>query len=1156
MSDLDRQTWEAMRPPRVEDQERPPPLDWRSLSPSDFSIFLRELEQSGVSSDQLSELRTQYQSNPQFKEDPEGVKRASVLPMKWGSPTEEDPRLGWERIKSGDFEWAVPEFLREGAESLARGATAPGKIAQGVPYSQDEMLGAAWDTAGMALTGSVGAPVPSGALRTFGGKNIKVERFPQREDTTQPLFLRESERVDPDKDSGFPTENPKEVVAQYRSPIPGVISRLKVPEKGILGRDLLTELEKNPSVRPQELRYYASQVDPQHRYTREELSNAISTNPPRVLRGNPEFQTYQRQQVTDREVDYAELTVDETSPEFRPNRDHFHRYGEGVSNLAWSRVSIRERPDGSRYVFVEEMQGDLVQGGWDPPRPAKLPGQEALKVLRDPQPVPVNVLEPTTFPTTFGEAWGGFALFFKENSTPEGFQRLIEDVERYTSDSRLRGEATWRKIFQERDFDEILERYEIDDSNFDFDRNDFRDFIEGIAEDITSFTPEVKAPPITTFKDSTRLSLEAALAYAQKNDINEIIIPSFERILTAPGRLRPDMLEKARQPGSSFYKTYIQGVNEFLQGMQKEFGDKFVVREVELPYKNDDWKGWQTRARDLWLGEYGQPQWSTTTIGNFVELSKEVTEAGFPIPDHHKTFLNMLSRATGIEENSLKEAILSSNTGVDFERFITETLKARSTNEKGTSLSIELLKDYDLTTPKFAKGGLMQQPGLNIGMAQTDPVSGNEVPLGSTPEEVRDDIPAKLSEGEYVVPADVVRYFGTRFFEGLVQEAKAGVQEMEANGRIGGELEEDDDELPFDISELEMEDDTPAFAEGGEVKRDLTSPGFNPNQYGFGGETFGGLGGNTSPEVRTYINSKGERRAILFIGGKPVSRIPEGFVPDTEEGRKQLNKSPTSTNPFPTSLDRGPGDGEYGRAGGLGESDTSSGRGDTYSSNAVNPEDPMQGAKEALEGKGSFVGRAVGAVAGMVAGPVGSLLGQAVTSAAGVSGAIANRDYARQIGNIELANEIDKMISESRAGRMFSGMFGGRELELAQGQPGFEQAMTANAPAGMSFNRDIGGYTRDGSAAPTTSPNPPSRPTSWGGTGNPAPGPATPAPSPPTPSAGGGGSGGNTGVDVPGGFGYGNDFRNKGGFVTKKRKPIPPTPKKSLKVLDKTPTKS
>ena len=70
--------------------------------------------------------------------------------------------------------------------------------------------------------------------------------------------------------------------------------------------------------------------------------------------------------------------------------------------------------------------------------------------------------------------------------------------------------------------------------------------------------------------------------------------------------------------------------------------------------------------------------------------------------------------------------------------------------------------------------------------ATTDPVSGNNVPPGSMPEEVRDDIDARLSEGEYVVPADVVRYFGVRVFEDMRKEAKIGLAQMDADGRIGG----------------------------------------------------------------------------------------------------------------------------------------------------------------------------------------------------------------------------------------------------------------------------------------------------------------------------------------------------------------------------------
>jgi len=74
-----------------------------------------------------------------------------------------------------------------------------------------------------------------------------------------------------------------------------------------------------------------------------------------------------------------------------------------------------------------------------------------------------------------------------------------------------------------------------------------------------------------------------------------------------------------------------------------------------------------------------------------------------------------------------------------------------------------------------------------LGAAETvDPVSGNDVPPGSMPEEVRDDIDARLSEGEYVVPADVVRFFGVRVFEEMRKEAKMGLAQMDADGRIGG----------------------------------------------------------------------------------------------------------------------------------------------------------------------------------------------------------------------------------------------------------------------------------------------------------------------------------------------------------------------------------
>ena len=103
------------------------------------------------------------------------------------------------------------------------------------------------------------------------------------------------------------------------------------------------------------------------------------------------------------------------------------------------------------------------------------------------------------------------------------------------------------------------------------------------------------------------------------------------------------------------------------------------------------------------------------------------------------------------------------------------------------------------TSRKYNQGGevndmnrqtemaFMQQGGLKDDGMKQDPVSGNQIPNGSMAKEVRDDIPAQLSEGEYVVPADVVRYLGVKHFEDLRNKAKNGLQSMEANGRIGGE---------------------------------------------------------------------------------------------------------------------------------------------------------------------------------------------------------------------------------------------------------------------------------------------------------------------------------------------------------------------------------
>jgi|TARA_R110000764_G_scaffold10153_1_gene31459 hypothetical protein len=93
-------------------------------------------------------------------------------------------------------------------------------------------------------------------------------------------------------------------------------------------------------------------------------------------------------------------------------------------------------------------------------------------------------------------------------------------------------------------------------------------------------------------------------------------------------------------------------------------------------------------------------------------------------------------------------------------------------------------------------GGMACGDAGNVGY---DSVSGNPIPAGSNAMSVRDDIPAVLSEGEYVVPADVVRYHGLKTFMGLRDEAKMGLMMMQAEGQIKSledEEEQDTVECP------------------------------------------------------------------------------------------------------------------------------------------------------------------------------------------------------------------------------------------------------------------------------------------------------------------------------------------------------------------------
>jgi hypothetical protein len=233
---------------------------------------------------------------------------------------------------------------------------------------------------------------------------------------------------------------------------------------------------------------------------------------------------------------------------------------------------------------------------------------------------------------------------------------------------------------------------------------------------------------------------------------------------------------------------------------------------------------------------------------------------------------------------------------------------------------------------------LEENGGLITDGETVEPITGNEIPPGSSSEDVRDDIPAQLSPNEYVVPADVLRYYGVRFFEDLRAQAKQGMMEMESEGRIGGTpvdaqgapLEGQEEELTPEEEQMLQEAlgaasgaGAPAgMAMGGMIpasfqqqqQQPMTSPYqdqamlYKPPASGmaeggfasalnpaFGATTFDRSQftsdtGVAPMETRQYINpTTKEVRSFSFLNGNPLSPIPGGFVPWSQELQDQAS---------------------------------------------------------------------------------------------------------------------------------------------------------------------------------------------------------------------------------------------------------------------------
>ena len=249
----------------------------------------------------------------------------------------------------------------------------------------------------------------------------------------------------------------------------------------------------------------------------------------------------------------------------------------------------------------------------------------------------------------------------------------------------------------------------------------------------------------------------------------------------------------------------------------------------------------------------------------------------------------------------------------------------------------------------FELGELKRKGGLKDQGETVDAQSKNQVPVGSLKKEVRDDVPINISEGEFVFPADVVRYHGLEKIMNMRQDAKAGLDMMNRMGQMGNSDQATlPDNIPFQpknfqqggvniqnpqvqqpqiIPDVQQQNQVP-----GVTFTQPTAPMVRPSIYSqkpmmpnvnvppkvdipkqttykppqyktptgtaatpdfskLIGTRFGQL---QKTETKKYVNSEtGEELFIPFVDGQPVYPIPDGFVFEKDVEKEKAEEKPT-----------------------------------------------------------------------------------------------------------------------------------------------------------------------------------------------------------------------------------------------------------------------
>jgi len=325
--------------------------------------------------------------------------------------------------------------------------------------------------------------------------------------------------------------------------------------------------------------------------------------------------------------------------------------------------------------------------------------------------------------------------------------------------------------------------------------------------------------------------------------------------------------DKSRLEGMESYKNVISAGDKFSAAMDAE------LKPFHL-------------AMALAQQQYNQGQ---IGYGDVMKVSQDLELAAAQAKQKHSGLLGQAEMASANFNNAKWKAFNEQYKPVGLGQSIG---KLMAFNEGGTVMDKQMEMNFgDTPIAELAEGGMKDDGGGK------DPVSGNDVPSGATAKEVRDDVPAMVSEGEFIFPADVTRYIGLDRLMELRQDAKMGLKKMEMMGQLGDP--EDavlPDDIPFDendiiieIGEEEVEERNQGgivgFAEG---TANAGEQGRQP-QYNIQEEANKAY----SKKYTWYKNAAGEMKSILTDWrGNPLEPVPEGYKIMLNEDGSPVTKKP------------------------------------------------------------------------------------------------------------------------------------------------------------------------------------------------------------------------------------------------------------------------